>query len=357
MRQTTKENLKNIFGSLLSNQRAIDGSKRNPWWVALIMAIVAIILPVIPLMVNTATTYGAQFLEKNTVNNFENNLVYSTMKLKDAGYDFKVNEKDELLMYQHDVDVTQQHNTTVDGTPLYSYVNSRTNQYDLQVFYSNRVTTSNTTEATVSNLIKTIEAKQYLVGTTNIHSDNDPEDSKYYRPSIIVFYKSGLYTNIVLPNSPTTLATQGIDWKNTQENQFLLERLLGNGYIDAETNIRESQYCAEVYTKWKAVFNEGFIATRNQSLLFTTLIFLGIYFGLTLFMGLMIFLLTRGKRNPFNYLTLLACEKICAWASVAPALLGMILGFMFAQYAVMFYIIFLGVRVMWITMKQLRPSY
>lgn len=357
MRQTTKENLKNIFGSLISNQRAIEGSKRNPWWVALIMIIIAVILPIIPLMVNTATSYGAQFVEKNTVNYFENNLVYSTMKLKDLGYNFKINDDKQLLMYQNDVDVTETHNSSVDVTPLFSYVNSRTNQYDFQVYFSNRPTTSKTTQSTVSNLIKAIEEKHYLTGTTIVKSELDKEDSTYYRPSLLILYKAGMYVDIVTPNTTTKLVSQGCDWKNSPTNVYLLDRLLGEGYNNADTDIKNQAYCEGVYKNWKTLFNEGYVDTRNQTLLFTSLIFLGIYFGLTIFMGLMIFLLTRGKRNPFNYLSFMACQKICAWSAVSPALLGMILGFMFSQYAVMFFIILLGVRVMWLTMKQLRPSY
>jgi maltodextrin utilization protein YvdJ len=73
-------------------------------------------------------------------------------------------------------------------------------------------------------------------------------------------------------------------------------------------------------------------------------------------MGLMIFLLTRGKKNIFHIYTFGDCEKIAAWSMVSPALLSLILGFIFTDYAMMFFIILLGLRVMWLSMKQLRPA-
>ena len=73
-------------------------------------------------------------------------------------------------------------------------------------------------------------------------------------------------------------------------------------------------------------------------------------------MGLMVFLLTRGKKNIFRVYTFGDCQKISAWSMVSPALLGMILGFFIQDYAMMFFIILLGVRVMWLSMKQLRPA-
>ncbi|MCR4880242.1 MAG: hypothetical protein K5906_04740, partial [Bacilli bacterium] len=78
---------------------------------------------------------------------------------------------------------------------------------------------------------------------------------------------------------------------------------------------------------------------------------------LTLFLGLLMFLLTRGKRNFNNYLKWYQCMCISAWAAFTPGLLGLIFGFLMPAYAIMFFILFMGVRVMWLSMKQLSPTY
>ena len=62
MKPKTKKFLSNFFFGLFSNDHAIEGSKSNPWWVALIIALFAVILPVIPITVSQSRTYGASFL-------------------------------------------------------------------------------------------------------------------------------------------------------------------------------------------------------------------------------------------------------------------------------------------------------
>ena len=89
----------------------------------------------------------------------------------------------------------------------------------------------------------------------------------------------------------------------------------------------------------------------------TSLLFLGIYVGLVFVMGLLVFVLTRGKNNMFNYLTFIDTQKIVWWACLTPAILAMILGFILTNFAQMMFIVLLGLRVMWISMKQLRPQY
>ena len=88
----------------------------------------------------------------------------------------------------------------------------------------------------------------------------------------------------------------------------------------------------------------------------SSLVFLGVYIVLIFIMGLLIFLLTRGKTNMFNYLKFMDCQKMVWWASLAPAILAVIFGFIFTNFAQMIFIILLGLRVMWMSMKQLRPQ-
>ena len=86
MKQRTKENLGNIFGSLFSNQRAINGSKHNPWWVAIIMFILGVLLPIVPITVNQYNTYGAAFLANYTYG-WENQVTKATLDLYvEVGY-------------------------------------------------------------------------------------------------------------------------------------------------------------------------------------------------------------------------------------------------------------------------------
>ena len=89
----------------------------------------------------------------------------------------------------------------------------------------------------------------------------------------------------------------------------------------------------------------------------STFLFFGIYIALLIIMGLLLWLLTRGKNNVFNYLKFMDTEKMAWWASLAPGILAMIVGFIFNNFAQMAFIILIGLRTMWMAMKQLRPQY
>jgi maltodextrin utilization protein YvdJ len=67
--------------------------------------------------------------------------------------------------------------------------------------------------------------------------------------------------------------------------------------------------------------------------------------------------MTRGKSNPFRVYTFWECQKIAYWASLAPAILAMILSFSLPAYAMIYYIFFYGMRIMWMSMRSLRPQY
>jgi hypothetical protein len=73
-------------------------------------------------------------------------------------------------------------------------------------------------------------------------------------------------------------------------------------------------------------------------------------------LGLTVFLMTRGKTNPFRIYTFWECQKIAYWAAFSPSVLALI-GFAFPAYAPLVYIFLYGMRVMWMSMRSLRPVY
>ena len=84
-------------------------------------------------------------------------------------------------------------------------------------------------------------------------------------------------------------------------------------------------------------------------------IYLAIFFGMSVVMGFLMWILTRGKNNPNNYFSPWLTQKVEARLALAPALITLIAGFFLTQYAPFIFIMTLGLRVMWISMKELRP--
>ena len=78
--------------------------------------------------------------------------------------------------------------------------------------------------------------------------------------------------------------------------------------------------------------------------------------GIVLIMGFMVWVLTRGKNNPYRIFNVWECYKIVAWAALTPAILTSGLGFLIKAFASTLFPLLLGVRVMWLSMKSLRPD-
>lgn len=369
MKANTKNKLSNIFGSLFSNRKAVEAGKTLPWWMALISFLLAVFIPIIPIMVQTANSYGSKFISSTTYG-LETTLTSSTIELYLNGYEFKIDEDHKLIAYKDN----NQYNPTVeeDKIPLHRYVNSVTNMIDLEIYYTTR---TDSKENSLSDLLNTIKSKTYIVDTaleentstnTSLSEGESEEEIVKYRPSYIILYKEGIYACLMKPKTTTAVSSSGGNWVHHEVGTSLLSSLLkvkdgeNDLMVDASNKnelLRNGTYVDGVFSNWKKSFDLNYLTAKSNSLTTSTLVFLGIYILLSFFMGLMLFLLTRGKKNPFRYLSFFTCQRINAWSSFCPALLSLILGFIIPNYAVMFFIALLGLRTMWLSMKQLRPQY
>ncbi len=409
MKDSTKTTLKNVFGSLIRNNYAIECGKTLPWWSALIVFVLGVFLPVIPTMVYIGTGYGSSFLD-NYSYGFEEHLTYLMSDLYMEGYEFIIENsaasgKNVMAAYK---DGERMSNLTSDQfndlEPIAAYIDDSSlykNNYDLLVYYTNR---SNTSSPSISDMIGYLncEASEpgpvYLWGSeTQEQTTADKVDESnavngtdyhYYRPSYIIFSRDYIYVNIVTPTKDnietyqsftgnwehhtlgvdvvsdyltTTVSVSSLTNLDTGSMSNVTINGDGTATITAANSQEEldmlmtcSSYLDGTTANWKVCFDDAYISGRNNSLLYSTLIYEAIYIALSIFMGLLIYLLTRGKKNYYRYLRATTCQKINAWAALSPGILGMLIGFFAPNYVVVFYVIFLGLRTMWMAMMQLR---
>ena len=357
MKPKTKKFLSNFFFGLFSNDHAIEGSKSNPWWIALIIALFAAILPVLPITVSNSNAKGDDFL-KNYTYRFDQNVSRLSVEMLANGQEFVVNDY-HLLEYKVN-GTTVEPDDNADKTPVASYISTRdgVDQYELLVYYTIRP------KKALSEYIKNIDNTVYRIGTTTV-IDVNAEETKY-APSYIVLAKEGIYTRINQEDSTLvgngTYTAYSADWKQFKSDHELLANVMpkkegsDSHKTAAEVDLKDTKQIKEIFNNWKEVYRKTFISQRNYNVLMSSLVFLGVYIVLIFIMGLLIFLLTRGKTNMFNYLKFMDCQKMVWWASLAPAILAVIFGFIFTNFAQMIFIILLGLRVMWMSMKQLRPQ-
>ncbi len=344
MKPKTKSFLSNFFGGLISNDRAIEGAKTNPWWVALIIGIVGVLLPVIPITVSQAKTYGASFLAANKYN-FDQNIASLTVEMLNDKKEFVVGD-DHLLTYQVDSVVT-----SGGLEPVATKVNSSDGQYELMIYYLDGG------RSDISSFIQSVDAKNYKVGTTNIAVEEDVK----YAPSYVILFKDGIYTRLNKNNSTEagngTYTNFTTDWKEYESGHKLLASTLGDIQLTEADPDHKASDRDVIYNNWVDIYNKAFMSQKRYNTWVTSAIFLAIYVALLFIMGLLLWLLTRGKNNMFSYLKFMDTQKMAWWTSLTPSILAMIVGFIFSNFAQMAFIVLLGLRTMWIAMKQLRPQY
>lgn len=347
MNPKAKKFLSHFFFGLFSNDYAIEGSKSYPWWVGLIIAIFAVTIPVIPITVTQARTYGASFLSKN-VYRFDQNIATLTVELADNNEEFVV--EDSKLNYYVD-NVKQAVDTTADILPVAQHISASTHQSELAIYYTQREGASYKTY--VSDLAKVV----FKAGT--VEAPEESYEGTVYSPSFVVLSSKGIYTRINKDDSITagqgTYTNYVTDWKH-MEGYKLITGSLPDGQTST-VDLNSEEDVKAIFDNWKNYYNRAFINQKNYNTGMTSLLFFGIYVLLVFVMGVLVFLLTRGKNNMFNYLKFIDTQKIVWWASLSPAILAMIIGFIFANFAQMMFIILLGLRVMWLSMRQLRPQY
>lgn len=353
MNPETKANLKNIFGSLYSNQRAIDGARHNRWWVALIMFVLSVLIPIIPITVNASKLYGTSFFSGG-LKSFDTTITAFSIETHSEDVALTVNDAGNLIDANETWKTTYNYYNSDNTGVQYHYLNTNSEQYDLLVYYVDPLLYG----SAFSNTANEILAKQYIVGGSTLYvapteEESSTETPTLYRPTTIIFGLERVVLAVYQPNTTTLYGTVNGDYLNTEVGTVLQDFALVDGEL---AEINSATDVAAVKTQWFTFFDEAYVTFKDNQILFNTLLALGIYIVLGGFMGLMIFLLTRGKKNIFHIYTFGDCEKIAAWSMVSPALLSLILGFIFTDYAMMFFIILLGLRVMWLSMKQLRPA-
>ena len=373
MSPKTKNILVNSFKGIISNQACIDNGKEAPWWLAILFLLFAVLIPLIPNHVAMNNTYGSSFLNSGAFD-VDRGLAKAALKLKKENKILKV-EGGHLHYYEGTTDKTP---TALENDVLLyqdtSTIDAKT-EIKFTVYFSGKSGTA------LNNAIKEY-AKTYKVGTTDIIESTDPDykTTEKYIPSFMVLTPNTVRINIYKYHSTSSAASapSGVfDWLSSPKGD-LVERILKpvTKIVDADKNPVYGATTDEVannvdadhlpndvksktYGVWKGIFNEAYLKYKNNAKWKTTLIYLGVYAGLMLFLGLMVFLLTRGKNNPFNVLNFWTCQKIGYFLSFTPAVLALIVGFIFSTNMIgqMAFIMLLSLRVMWASMRQLRPVY
>ena len=345
MKDRTRETVKDGFASLINNAAAIRGAKNGPLWLTILFFIFAIILPIIPLFVAQAKTNGSSFLNSYSYG-LERYVTSLAIDLRENNVEFEI--KDHLLSVNEngaDVDFAEYGI----NKPYVGYEDAVSHQYDFVVYLSDA-----TTNADKTAFNKLVTSTYYEAGTINKTASQE----NTYIPSYMILFKNGVYVAIYSSAQKVVAYSYSGDFNTIKDNNECLKTLLtvtdkdGNNIMP---DIINNDYITGVYKNFKKFLDKSYETLKVKNTWVSSAIYLGIFFGLNVVMGFLMWLLTRGKNNPNNYYTPWLTEKIQARMALAPALITLIVGFFLTSQTMLIYIITIGMRVMWVSMKELRP--
>ena len=365
--------IKFLFSTLVSNDRCIEGGTKKPWYAAICVAIVACLIAVIPTMVSYFTRSGAAFFDNQNYSHYSLDISLTEFEkaLHDENVSMKI-EDNKLTVKEEDwkkvckdkdgnqADFYGHYYTVKESKLVAEGSSSEANKpimedvtyCDLAVYY-------------VSNA-KRGESSLYEYCTTVILAKNDPNTGlntaeTTWSTNLIVFGEE-TFVAFKKPSGTGSYASamQGkydfaekFDLKNLYS-----ENMKGEAY---EHIYGTAAHRDEVLEAYKGFFAASYESTKVALAWQYTGIAFAINVGLVFLYGLLIFLMTRGKKtNPFHVLTFWQTQKISYWESLAPgilSLIGLIPFFANLNLTMFLFLFLLGARTMWMSTRQLRPQY
>ena len=307
-----------ILKSLISNNACIEGGRKKPWFFATIMLFLSMILAILPLFVSTINTQGDDAFKSYSYGADQAMLRFNEF-LEENKYDIKV-EQNEETKEKHFVTTAPDKMINFSHSVPVSWVGDVT---DFKFFYRENIPT----DAEMKVLVGEKQEISYVFFTSNelvIH--------------LVNFNTKGSIQNIVCTNAPKYI-----------ENEKSVSSLLS-------TDTDPAKRLNDTFANWKLFIRDGYNFTRLTMLWQTCAIMGGINLGITLLMGFMIWILTRGKNNPYKLFNIWECQKMSWWAAITPSILALAFGFLVPRFANILFPMLIGIRVMWLSMKSLRPD-
>lgn len=328
------------------------GRVKRTWWIAIIFFFIAMALAMTPLTVHAANTNGSDIFPDGYTYGVDQAL-YS-MVVQDDNYvaydgeiesfEFVSDSEKTITLDPGVVETTRTSSSSGSGYTLIGYH-----------------TSVNTTSSGSISLVKDLDI-YYIPDFQGSDDDRYEEISTYtYRLtngqldtsdlidrncSFLIFTESNFITGFMVYGDDEVIGSIYGDYLNLEYTGNFIEMLAGDGEVTTET----------VFANFCDFCDKAYLTTQSQVILVNSLLIVAVNAGITLIIGLIVFLMTRGKNNPFRKMRWYECFLCVFYASLFPGIIAMILGFLFSGYEIMMYIIIFGVRAMWMAMRSLRPQ-
>ena len=338
----------NVFISSLFRNDAVMLGGKQPWYWALGLFLISTVIATLPSYTSSADLQGSDIITRTTYGLEEGLQAFSEVLYEE---DIELTIQDNLVsgvstkqLVNTGTSFNEFFNTTTDGGLSYFESLGRFRFY----FQGN---------ATDEVRIEFIQSKLDLPIGSDIKSfvffGNEMINAYVYNPTEAdVGSLTGASYTRTFESTYATLAV------NTQLHEFVLRDVSGT-LFPYEQRLSSGEayeaYQSRVSAQWITFFDTAFLSYKNDLVWSTTTV---MYVGnviMAFFMSILVFIMTRGKTNPNRTMSVLEAFKIGSWSLFSPAVLTYVAGLFFPDLASTAFVLFVGLRMMWLSSSYLRP--
>ncbi|MGI6713748.1 MAG: hypothetical protein ACOX3K_01655 [Bacilli bacterium] len=347
-----------FFRSLIKNDAAVEGGRFSPWWTSLLIALSSVVVALTPTFVQIGKTHGNQILKGDTYST-DVGLVAFSEALKEHHVSLTIEKNTEgkhRLLNAADEATTKlvfTENLTLD-TQSYDYFLYKTSDdvAKFKVFYFVEGPTSD---------FKIL--REYLRNLK--YSEKNPIEGQIRPVSYLILTDVQLsganYKFATEMNGTTTASAVSGDYSLLPTGYslatFATKSATGENIVTLKENAATyEKYVEGVLSNWSNFYNEAYKPVKKIAFWTLSGTYAGAYVVIVLFLGLVLFLITRGKYSVNRDWKFFQAMGVGAWMSFTPALLTLLVGLFSPGYAAMGFIMLNSFRVMWFSMKAMRES-
>ena len=335
-----KKFIKFLFKGLVNNEEVIYSSKHHPWWSAVLVLLFSLIIAVVPSFVQIAQVQGSEVLTASqnasldtALNLVSEHLEANNMKIvidEEGCIDIsKAIPDNEYTKYEEDSNgnktkVAYEYSVVAQGKELLVFTICSPSDVDAyKTLYSEgKKSSSDAPSAQPRSSLIITETNVYITTylTTNVISTEDGSILEAATPSYEYFGSN-------------------VSAKGTDINSFYASK----NYNDCLNH-------------WEKFLVDAYRMNKTQYLWTYSGILAAINLGVALLVSLLTMILTRLKSATGDRLNYLEALKIICFASLAPALLSIVLGFFVSSMAQVGFVLCLGLRTTFLGMKAANPN-
>lgn len=347
-----KEMVKVSFMTLINNDACLKVAReyRGAGWAALAigLGLLSVVLADVPtLSSQLSVNFGDSVLGAPNYS-LDQELATFSKELSEKGVTLEIKDGKPSVQHWDNVVYTVEGENGPEKQTWYADYSSSLDKIVFEVFVNSVDAGGMTVEDSVF-FARITSAKDPLTG--NVRPGYGGSDASY-ATNFVAFGQENIMVGRYNENGKgSTITGITADLEGTKFSEFANETKNGLGEYP-----EEKEFVRAITAKWKDVIVRSTDRQKISSSWTMAGITAAIYVGIEVLFGLVVFLLTRGKRNPFRIYTFWETQKISYWAGVAPALLSLAFGFAMPSFAMMSFIVLFGLRLMWLSMKTMRPA-